>query len=83
MIFIVSLRYIEICSVIGYSDFDVVLTYCMSLCVLYLGFFNVFLVVGTFNYEGLLSLLLQDNLLISITPNSPYTPKVQANVVYV
>lgn len=56
MIFIVSLRYIEICSVIGYNDFDVVLTYCMSLCVLYLGLFNVFLVVGTFNYEGLLSL---------------------------
>lgn len=56
MIFISLLRCTEICPVIECCDFDVGLTYCMALCALYLGFFNVFLVVDTFNYEGLLSL---------------------------
>lgn len=56
MIFIALLRCTEICPVIECCDFDVGLTYCMALCVLYLGFFNVFLVVDKFNYEGLLSL---------------------------
>lgn len=40
MIFIALLRCTEICPVIECCDFDVGLTYCMALCVIYLGFFT-------------------------------------------
>lgn len=53
MIFIVLFCCIEICFVIECCDFDVGLIYCMVFCVIYVGFFNVFLVVDKFNYEGL------------------------------
>lgn len=84
MIFIALLRCTEICPVIECCDFDVGLTYCMLLSVLYFGILQCLPGCRQIQLRGVAFIVItRQHFNFNYSKYSPYPSKVQVNVVYV